>query len=401
MSLEKEDLRKKAIRALDKGVDLGFNINDYLEVREYVRESIDLKSKYIRERVVKLGLNPDSLSAYYQFDRSLIKKIYSKLKGVKILTYEEALKEYSDLVSKYNWRLVDVDLDRYTAYNYLYGEGGYVVIVDDNTHVDTPIQACLLLSRDRIFQAPHNIIIVGENSKVTIVTGCGIIKEAAAVHDGVTEIYVGRNSTVYYIMIHGWGSMQYVISRTTARIAEDSKFIYYYITFSPSRALNGLLRVYLDKRAKAHISSIIASRRKSVIEMNKEAYAYGNGTSIKMISRLLAGHGSRMKSKLAIYAEAPYIKGHTECNGLLLTEDSDIETIPILKARYRDVELTHEASIGKLAEDEIIYLMSKGFSREEAEAVLIRGFMSIKIEGINPSVEKMIKHAIALASKGL
>ncbi len=234
INLIRERYRERARKALNKpakyGVDI--DISNFVGGGERVGE-VDIEG--VRERVKKLGIDYRSktIMTYIQVD-NYIRKMYSKMKGVELYSLEEAFKERPDLIEKYFWGLIDVDEDKYTAAAELYGEGGYIIVVDDDAHVNRPIQTCLLLSKNQVIQAPHNIIIVGRNSSLNVTTGCTILKEVASIHAGVTEIYLMDNAKLTYVMVHGWSQLQHVRPRTAVYLGNGAEYIDCLLYTSPS-----------------------------------------------------------------------------------------------------------------------------------------------------------------------
>ena len=123
------------------------------------------------------------------------------------------------------------------------------------------------------------------------------------------------------------------------------------------------------------------------------------GSSAEIISRTIS-KGGKVIARGHIVAEAPEVKGHLECRGLILNEGA-IHAILELEAKHPNVDLSHEAAIGKIAEEEIFYLMSRGMTQDEATATIIRGFMEIDIKGIPQALKREIDKAIELAEKEL
>ena len=280
--------------------------------------------------------------------------------------------------------------------------GSEMCIRDSNVKVEVPIQTCLLMHKNMSLQAPHNIIIVGDNAELHVITGCTIMREAPGIHAGVTEIYVGRNSKVTYTMIHGWSLLQHVRPRTGIMVEEGGEYISHYITMAPSKTLQTDPKVYLEgENAKAHLSSVVIGVKEAVIDVGGAIFLNGKQTSGEIVSRALAKDNAKVTSRAFILGGNVGSKGHVECMGLLLSSTASIKTVPMLEAKVDDVELTHEASIGKIAEEKILYLMARGFSRDEATSMIVRGFMSVSITGIPEKLKKAIEHTIDIISKGL
>lgn len=401
INLIRERYRERARKALNKpakyGVDI--DISNFVGRGERVSE-VDIES--VRERVERLGIDYRLRTMKYIQVDNYIRKMYSKMKGVELYSLEEAFKERPDLIEKYFWRLINVDEDKYTAAAELYGEGGYIIVVEDDVQVDRPIQTCLLLSKNQIIQAPHNIIIVGRNSSLNVTTGCTILKEVASIHAGVTEIYLMDNAKLTYVMVHGWSQLQHVRPRTAVYLGNEAEYIDYYITFSPSKTLQMNPVVYLDgDRATAYLSSIIVARGMEDVDIGGTANLNKRNTKAEILSRVIAKDGSRVVSRSKIVGSAEGSSGHIECDGLLLSNDSEIVTIPELIAKHNDIRLTHEASIGRIAEEQILYLMSKGFNEDEAKEIIVRGFMKIDVPDLSREMRKTIEQAIIVASRGL
>ena len=399
----KEVIKKRAMQALNKPSQYGPDIDISRYLSEAKKIEMDLYGESTRRKMLSLGIDVESSASgrYYQVDKYVL-EILSKHPGVEVLSLEEALDKHRDWIYDYYWNVVPVDMDKYTAIAELYDRTGYVVIVKDNVKVQYPMQICLLVRSSGTIQAPHNIIIVGRNSELNVVTGCGIIRSVSSIHAGVTEFYLGEGARVNYIMIHGWSRYQHVRPRSGAILKDKAQFINHYITFSPSKTLQSYPQVHLvGDNAFACQTSVLVGSKDENIDIGNAVFLKGKGSRGEIISRLLAKGSSKITSRAKIWGYGENSKGHIECTGMLLSDEADIQTIPELRAYTPNTRLTHEASIGKLAEDEIIYLMSKGFSREEAEGILIRGFMRIKPYGIPKQLEITLEQAIEIASRGM
>ncbi len=356
-------------------------------------------------RLQDVGIDPMERSragSYIQVDHDIVykKKFYT---NVDLLTLEEALED-RDFVEDYYWRLIDVGQDKFTAAAQIYGHGGYVIMARENQSVDVPIQACLLIKSSRAFQAPHNIIVAEAGSKLHVVTGCAAMPESVGLHAGITEFYVKENATVTFTMIHDWSRVSDVRPRTAAVVEEGGVFISNYLNLSPSglRSLQSYPSVHLKGAgSRAFMSSIVIGRSSSYIDLGSAISISGRNSRAEVVSRSISLDNSQIVARARIATQASESRGHIECRGLMLSDSSRIWTIPELDSTAKDVELTHEAAVGRLAEDEIFYLLSRGMSREEAVSTLVRGFLEIKIPNLPPMLEEQIKLAMDLSTKGL
>ena len=394
-----EDIKKKALKALDKpakyGVDL--DINKYPPPPSIKnREELLKQSSHL---LASIGIKSKEAS-YIQVDEDPL-EIQTDIPGVRLFNLEAALKE--GLVDDYFWKVIPVDADKYTAAAELYGRHqGYVVIVEKRAKIDRPISTCLLMSTPNSIQAPHNIIVVEEGAELHATTGCLAMMEKAGLHAGISEFYVKKGGRLTYTMIHQWAYTTHVRPRTSVIVEEGGEYISHYINMTPVASLQTDPRVYLvGKGAKAYLSSVIVSKKSSNMDIGGTVYLKSPETTAEIISKTVTKDEANVITRSLISAEAPSSKGHIECDGLLLSENSRILTLPALDAKINDVQLSHEAAVGRLNEEQIYYLMSRGFTEDEATSMLVRGFMEVKLENIPDILKLQIKNAIRMAAAGL
>jgi Fe-S cluster assembly scaffold protein SufB len=157
--------------------------------------------------------------------------------------------------------------------------------------------------------------------------------------------------------------------------------------------------VHLKKNARAYLVTISASSGKGVYDLGSKAILHDSGSSTEIISRTIARDESKVYARSEIETYDADTKGHIECLGLLLSEKALISSIPIITSGKPGAILTHEAAIGMIARQELEYLMSKGFTEDEARAVLIRGFMNVDAPGIPFIVRREIDRILDLVTK--
>jgi hypothetical protein len=341
-------------------------------------------------------------ASYVQLDHSVVyrNKLYQ---GIDLLTLEEALQD-EDFAENYYWRLIDVGQDKFTASAKLYGHAGYVVRTKPGQKVELPVQTCLFMRAPNSFQAPHNVVIAEEGSTLHVVTGCGIVPESVGLHVGISEFYVKKNATVTFTMIHDWAPTTNVRPRTAAAVEDGGVFVSSYVNLS-SHGLSSFQSypsVHLKgDGSRAFLSSIVLGRASSDIDLGSSVLMTGRKAKAEIISKCITRDSSQIVARSKIQANSQDATGHIECRGLMLSDDSRIRAVPELDSTVKDVELTHEAAVGKLAEDEIFYLMAKGLKRDEAISVLVRGFLEVKVPGLPPLLEQQIKYVADQSVKSL
>lgn len=334
---------------------------------------------------------------YFQMDTSAIIRNTS-VEGLEVMSLEDAFQRLD--LRPYYWNAMPVDKDGFTSAVELYGRGGYVVVAKKGHNVELPVQTCLFMKTNDLLQTPHNIIIAEEGSSVDIITGCTVMPEKAGLHIGVSEFYVGKGAKVTFTMVHSWTHDVHVRPRTGVMVDEEGTFISHYINLNPLSSLQMYPFVKLNGReAKTSVSSLIVGFGGSKMDVGAEVDFNAPNTRGEIISKSVSTQESTIYARGRLVANTDKAKGHLECRGLILNPKSRIHAIPELMGNAMDVELTHEASVGKLSQDQIYYLMSKGFNNDEATSLLVRGFMQTKIEGIPRSLEAMIGSVTDMVAK--
>ena len=382
-------LKPKAEKALAKPAPYGLDLNlSGFKLGTGFGTGVEGSEKILES--VGIDLNERNRSgSYYQVDN---KAVYSstRQKGLTVKPLSQALKNPENL--DYYWKALPVDTDKYTAAAFLGEKEGYFIKVDDGVNVDTPVQACLLLRTPGLIQAPHNIVVVGENSRLHVITGCAAMREEAGLHIGVSEFYVKKGGTLTFTMIHSWGKAIHVRPRTVAHVGENSVFISHYINTSQVSSLQTHPVAYLDgERSRAYLSSIIIGRGASKIDVGGTLELDAPACSGEILSRTIGFDESTVIARARVTGKAPGVRGHVECRGLLLSNKSRIDAIPELEARVQDVQLTHEAAIGRIAEEELLYLVARGFTEEEARSIIVRGFLSVELTGLPENLAKYLE----------
>ncbi len=341
----------------------------------------------LKEDLKKVGIERDPSKRSASFIMIDNKPMVSFARGVEILSTKEALKKY-DWLEEYSWKLIEKRENDFD---------GYFIRVPRGLKVEFPVEACLYLKRIKN-QNVHNIIIVEENSELNLITGC-TSEKLSGIHLGISEFYVKKNAKLTFTMIHNWKKKNEVLPRSAIRVEENGVFINNYILLSPVKYLKAYPTAYLDKNAKAVFSSIIVGFENSEIDLGSRVYLNGENSSAEIISRSIS-RGGKIIARGHLIGNAENVKGHLECKGMILGSGT-IHAIPELEASNPNVDLSHEAAIGKIAEDEIFYLMTRGLSRDEAISLLIRGFMEIEIKGLPEILKREIDRAIELVEKAL
>jgi Fe-S cluster assembly scaffold protein SufB len=335
---------------------------------------------------------------YIQMDNTPVHSSVSQ-DGVEVMPVGQAMEKY-DWMPDYWWNAVAVDQDKYTANIELNRYSGYFIRALPGQKTEFPVQACLYLAKDKLVQNVHNIIIAEEGSEMHIITGCTTAsQEETGLHLGVSEFYVKKGAKVTFTMIHSWSPEIAVRPRSGVIIEEDGLFMSNYLLMKPVHSLqmNPLARC-IGKNATARFNSILVTGEGSSLDVGSRVILDAEGARTEIISRAITT-GGLITARGYIEGNAPEVKGHLECRGLILGEKGIIHAIPELKGNLAGIDLSHEAAVGKIAEEEVEYLMARGLTRDEATAAIVRGFLRVDIEGLPPLLAEELKRAVAASEK--
>ncbi len=355
-----------------------------------------MSEEILKEQLESVGIemDPKKRSGSFLLLDQEVKSVAKYFEGVEIMPIGKALEEY-DWLEGYMWKAVGMDE---VAEDIREDFNGYFIRALPNAKVEIPVEACLYLSRVKK-QKIHNVIIAEEGAELNVISGCTSHPKATGMHLGVSEFYVKKNAKLTFTMIHSWSEEVEVRPRSGVIVEENGTFISNYVLLSPAKLVQMYPTAYLKRNAKAVFSSIVVAFKNATIDMGNRAVLMEGGSGAEIISRAIS-KGGRVIARGHIVAEAPEVRGHLECRGLILDE-GEILAIPELEAKCPNVDLSHEAAIGKIAEEEIFYLMSRGMTQDEATAMIIRGFMEIDVKGLPPALKREIDKAIELAEREL
>ncbi|MGD1005471.1 MAG: SufD family Fe-S cluster assembly protein [Methanoregulaceae archaeon] len=358
-------------------------------------------SKVDQERLAQSGIDlamKNRCGSYLQMDQEVVHAECMQ-EGMEVLSYKKAMEKY-DWLKEYNWKVVSSEKDDVTKYVAAQKEPkGYVIIAHKGSSNILPIQACLFLGRDQI-QHVHNIIIAEEDSELHIISGCtsGAHVGKGGAHYGISEFYVKKNAKISFTMIHTWSENIEVYPRSASRVEENGVFLSNYVCMHPVKKVQMYPTATLSgENSVARFSSIVIASPTSYMDLGSRAILEGKGSSAELITRAIT-KGGTIISRGHIQGKTAGTRGHLECKGLIL-QDGMIYAIPEIEGSVVGTELSHEAAVGKLARDEIEYLMSRGLDEDEATATIIRGFLDVKITGLPDALQKQIDATIDVAEK--
>jgi Fe-S cluster assembly scaffold protein SufB len=389
-------IEEKARKAKDKKALYGTDVD--LESYEseakpqgMVSSAEDLPSVVTKAALdVGVKLDGESSGSFVQMDQTpvIAKSLYE---GVEIMDMASALEKY-DFLQDYWFKLVAADADKYTADVAAAPPAGYFIRAKKGMKTVFPVKSCLYLGSSNLNQRVHNVIIAEEGSELHVITGCTTPAHVErGLHIGVSEFYIQKNAKVSFTMVHSWGKEVEVRPRTGITIAEGGSLSNNYILLKPVKTIQTFPTATLAGRgAVASFNSVIYSTTGN-IDIGSNVYLDAAETSAESISRVVSV-GGEVIARGRMTGRVPGARAHLECVGLLLSDKGRIYSIPELDGQCRDLDMSHEAAVGRISEEELEYLMARGLTSEQATSVIVRGFLDVEIKGLPEDLKQEIKN---------
>ena len=360
-------------------------INYYKRVSEKTEKSWDKVDCNVKNTFEELGLIDaekkylDGIGAQCESEvvyHSMIKELEDK--GVIFMSTDDALKKHPDIFKKYFNKLVKYDENKYTALNGAVWSGGTFIYVPPHTTIDRPLQSYFRINTKNMGQFERTLIIVDEDSHVHYMEGCTAVYHTEdSLHAAVVEIYVGKNASCRYTTIQNWADNIYNLVTKRAIVEENGKMEWIDGNIGsktnmkyPSCILNG-------KGAKGDCISIAVASKNQVQDAGAKMIHLAPNTTSKIISKSIAASGgiANYRGTVKINKDAVNSKSIIKCDTIILDDISKSDTIPKNIIENNSSYLEHEATVSKLDEEKLFYLMSRGLDEERAKELLIIGFI--------------------------
>lgn len=400
------EIRALAESAKDKKAPLGPDIDlaRLATVREHDRVATvsDIERRH-REVALMSGFTTEESersASYFQLDRTAIyERVMNAYDGkLEVMGTEEALEAYPDeMAERWWWRAVAPDKDKYTAIVALHQTEGYFIRVKAGSKVEKPIQACLFISESDVTQNLHNVIVVEDGAEANVITGCNVgtsVREG--LHAGISEFFVGKDAKLTFTMVHNWAEEFSVRPRTVAVVEDDGVFISNYILLRPVKSIQAFPVARLEgARSRAVFNSIVYGSKDSFIDLGSEAQLIGEGSRSEAVARAVSRDRAVVYSRGRLIGRTDDCRAHLDCRGIVQSAGSAQWAIPELSSEGAPgAELSHEAAISPIAEEEVFYLMSRGIPKDEAVSLITRGFLDLDIPGLPSALRRRIDLAL-------
>ena len=357
----------------------------------YVKPNTDQKHDWesvpddIKNTFERLGI-PEAERSYLagvgaQYDSELVyhnmQDTASKM-GIVYSGIEEALEgPYAELIHEKFMQLVPPTDHKFAALHGAVWSGGSFVYVPPHVHVEIPLQSYFRLNAPGAGQFEHTLIIVDEGAYLHFIEGCSAPKyNVANLHAGCVELFVGKNAKLRYSTIENWSKNMYNLNTKRALVEEGGTIEWVSGSFGSHVSYLYPMSILKGKGARMEYTGItFAGAGQNLDTGVKVVHAAPETTSV-MNARSISKDGgiSTFRSSVQVQKTAPGSKSTVSCQSLMLDDISRSDTIPAMDIRTRDADVGHEAKIGRISDDAVFYLMSRGLSEEEARAMIVSGF---------------------------
>jgi Fe-S cluster assembly protein SufB len=319
-----------------------------------------------------VGAQYESEMIYHSVNEEL------KSKGVIFLSIEEGLRQHPKVFREYFSTVIPIQDNKFAALNSAVWSGGSFVYIPPGVKVDLPLQAYFRLNSANIGQFERSLIIADEGAHVHYVEGCTAPTYSThSLHSGVIEIVVKKNARVRYTTIQNWSTNVYNLVTQRAKVYENATMEWVDANLGSKTTMKYPSCYLLEPGAHGEILSVAFAGPNQHQDAGGKAIHFAPNTSSKITSKSISrGNGrSSYRGLLKIHPKAEGSKSNVVCDALLLDAESRSDTYPYIEVDARDVTLGHEATVSKVGEAQLFYLMSRGLSEEEATTMVVSGFI--------------------------
>ena len=319
-----------------------------------------------------VGAQYESEMVYHSIQENLEKL------GVIFLSIEEGLRQHPDLFREYFSTVVPIEDNKFAALNSAVWSGGSFVYIPPGVKVDLPLQAYFRLNVANIGQFERSMIIADEGSQVHYVEGCTAPQYTTdSFHSGVIEIVVKKGARVRYTTIQNWSNNVYNLVTQRALVHENATMEWVDANLGSKLTMKYPSCYLLEPGAHGEILSMAFAGKGQHQDTGGKVIHFAPNTSSKIVSKSISKDSGRASYRglLKVYDNTGDVKSNVVCDALLLDEDSRSDTYPYIEIDDQDVTIGHEATVSRVGEEQLFYLMSRGLSEEEATTMVVSGFI--------------------------
>ena len=389
------DFRLKSLQRFDKrpmpnwGGDVnGIDINDifyYVKPTEGQAKDWDDVPENIKDTYEKLGI-PEAERKYFagvtaQYESEVVyhkNRVDLEEQGVIFTDMDTALREHPELVQAYFGRVIPPNDNKFSALNSAVWSGGSFIYVPPNTEVELPLQAYFRINTENMGQFERTLIIADEGSKVHYIEGCSApVYSTDSLHSAVVEIVVKPHARVTYTTIQNWSNNVFNLVTKRARVEEGGHMEWVDGNIGSQLTMKYPAVVMVGPKASGTVLSAAYAGPGQHQDAGAKMTHAAPETTSKIISKSISKDGGRTSYRglVRVEPDAYGCKSFVQCDALILDDESSSDTYPYMEIGSSDAVVGHEATVSKVAEEQLFYLMSRGLSEEQAMGMIVNGFI--------------------------
>jgi Fe-S cluster assembly protein SufB len=298
--------------------------------------------------------------------------------GVIFISIENGLREHPDMFREYFGKVIPIEDNKFAALNSAVWSGGSFVYVPPGVKVDLPMQAYFRINTAELGQFERTLIIIDEGAQAHYVEGCTApIYSTDSFHSGVIEIVVKKGARMRYTTIQNWSNNMYNLVTQRALVHKDATMEWIDANLGSKLTMKYPSCYLLGENAHGEILSMAFAGTGQHQDTGGKVLHFAPNTSSNITSKSISrGKGrASYRGLLKVYKGAENVKSNVICDALLLDQESRSDTYPYIEIDEQDVTIGHEATVSKVGEEQLFYLMSRGLSEEEATSMVVSGFI--------------------------
>ena len=351
-----------------------------------------------RKSLAGVGAQYDSELVYHNLREEVAAK------GVVYTDLESAMHgPYADMIRKHFMKLVPPQDHKFAALHGAVWSGGSFVYVPPGVSVEIPLQSYFRLNAPGAGQFEHTLIIVDEGAYLHFIEGCSAPKyNIANLHAGCVELFVGKNARLRYSTIENWSKNMYNLNTKRAIVEEGGVMEWVSGSFGSHVSYLYPMTILKGKNSRMEYTGITFAGKGQNLDTGAKVVHTGENTSSYINTKSISKDGgvSTFRSAVNIGPKAHHSKSAVSCQSLMLDDISQSDTIPAIDVRTGDADVGHEAQIGRISDEAVFYLMSRGISEDDARAMIVSGFADTVSKELPLEYAVEMNNLIRLEMKG-
>nr|WP_313152698.1 Fe-S cluster assembly protein SufB [Lacrimispora sp.] len=348
--------------------------DNWNEVPDEIKQTFDRLGIPEAEKLALSGVGAqyDSEVVYHSIKEEM------RQQGVIYTDMDTALHEYEDIVKKHFMKLLPATLHKFAALHGAVWSGGSFVFVPKGIEVHMPLQSYFRLNAPGAGQFEHTMIILEEGARLHFIEGCSAPRyNALNLHAGCVELYVGEDATLRYSTIENWSRNMMNLNSKCAAVEKNGAIEWVSGTFGSHITMLYPSSILRGDGARSEFTGITFAGAGQELDTGTKVIHAAPNTSSTVSSKSISKNGGKAiyRSAVTVLPQAKNSKSSVSCESLMLDSESRSDTIPVMDIRNDEVDIGHEAKIGRISEETVFYLMTRGIGENEAKALIVRGFV--------------------------